>query len=195
MSTIRQVSAPCLANALARYHDGFDPSLIELTENDVFPGLITAQPATARKARVTGILFGRPAPYFVKRGRSIRYRLSDVLAWLEAGEAFASTADVIAQNKGGEPVNDLRSIVPIAPVLSIRPNPSFPGAVIVLVRCPYCGEEHQHGVPEGQAIFGQHRSEHCLDQAEHPGMRRKARERVLRARYGRGYIIKEDGTV
>lgn len=101
MSTIHQVSAPCLANALARYHDGFDPSLIELTENDVFPGLITAQPATARKARVTGILFGRPAPYFVKRGRSIRYRLSDVLAWLEAGEAFASTADVIAQSNGG----------------------------------------------------------------------------------------------
>lgn len=70
----------------------------------------------------------------------------------------------------------------------------------MLVRCPYCGEEHQHSVPEGQAISGQHRSEHCLDQAEHPGMQRKARERVLRvaelrARYGGGYIIKEDGTV
>jgi len=73
-----------LANALARYHAGFDPALIELPELAVFPHLIPAAPITGRKARGTGILLGKRAPCFVKRGRSIRYRLSDVLAWLES---------------------------------------------------------------------------------------------------------------
>lgn len=82
-----------LANALSRYRDGFDPALIELSEQAVFPGLIPAQPTTARKARCTGTLLGRPAPRFVRRGRSIRYRLKDVLEWLEAAESFASTAE------------------------------------------------------------------------------------------------------
>ena len=82
-----------LANALARYRDGFDPSLIELPEQAVFPGMIPAQPTTARKARCTGTLLGRPAPRFVRRGRAIRYRLKDVLDWLAEGESYASTAE------------------------------------------------------------------------------------------------------
>lgn len=82
-----------LTNALARYRDGFDPALIELPEQAVFPGLIPAQPTTARKSRCTGTLLGRPAPRFVRRGRAIRYRLKDVLEWLEAAESFASTAE------------------------------------------------------------------------------------------------------
>ena len=82
-----------LANALARYRDGFDPALIELPESEIFPGLIPAQPATARKARTTGSLLGRPAPRFVKRGRTVRYRLKDVLDWLADGDAYGSTAE------------------------------------------------------------------------------------------------------
>src|SRR5690554_7517671 len=72
---VPQIPADQLANALARYREGFDPALIELPEAAVFPHLIAAQPSTARKARVTGVLLGRPAPRFVKRGRSVRYRL------------------------------------------------------------------------------------------------------------------------
>lgn len=92
-----------------------------------------------------------------------------------------------------------KSIPLIAPVIKISPSPSFPGALLVLVRCPFCGEGHEHGVPEGQAISGLHRSEHCSKQTERPGMRRKTRERLartveLRAHYN-GYIIQEDGTV
>ena len=82
-----------LANALARYRDGFDPALIELPEAAIFPHLIPAQPATARKARTTGSLLGRPAPRFVKRGRAVRYRLKDVLDWLADGDAYGSTAE------------------------------------------------------------------------------------------------------
>lgn len=72
--------------------------LIELPEKAVFPGLINAQPTTARKSRTTGILLGRPAPRFVKHGRTVRYRLKDVLDWLETGKDYSNTAEVgIAQ--------------------------------------------------------------------------------------------------
>lgn len=81
-----------LASALERYRSGLDPELIELPEQAVFPYLISAQPATARKARVTGMLLGLPAPRYVKRGRAVRYRLADVLKWLSAADSVASTA-------------------------------------------------------------------------------------------------------
>lgn len=92
-----QNSRDTLANALARYRDGFDPSLIELPESAVFPHLIPVAPVTGRKARCTGLLLGRPGPRFVKRGRSIRYRLKDVLDWLADGESYTSTADVVCR--------------------------------------------------------------------------------------------------
>ncbi len=93
MPTKTQPPSDMLASALARYRDGFDPALIELPEAAVFPHLIPAQPATARKARTTGSLLGRPAPRFVKRGRAVRYRLKDVLDWLADGDAYGSTAE------------------------------------------------------------------------------------------------------
>jgi len=82
-----------LSDALAKYHDGFDPALIELPESAVFPYLISVQPTTARKARCTGTLLGRLAPRFVRHGRVIRYRLRDVLDWLADGDSYASTAE------------------------------------------------------------------------------------------------------
>lgn len=84
---------PVLVSALARYRDGFDPALIELPESAVFPHLIPVQPATARKARTTGRLLGKPAPRFVKHGRTVRYRLKDVFDWLAEGNAYTSTAE------------------------------------------------------------------------------------------------------
>jgi hypothetical protein len=93
MTTNEERSSDILANALARHRDGLDPSLIELPETAVFPHLIHAQPITARKSRITGTLFGKPAPRFIRRGRSIRYRLSDVLAWLADDDAVGSTAE------------------------------------------------------------------------------------------------------
>ncbi|MEG3080085.1 hypothetical protein R3F64_09440 [Halomonas sp. 5021] len=83
-----------LDNALSRYRNGFDPALIELPEMAVFPYLIPAQPTTGRKARCTGQLLGRPAPHFIKRGRTVRYRLKDVLDWMADADRFGSTAEV-----------------------------------------------------------------------------------------------------
>jgi len=93
MNTKHTSHSDILANALARYREGFDPALIELPELAVFPGLIPAQPTTARKTRITGTLLGRPAPRFIKRGRAVRYRLKDVLDWLANGDAYGSTAE------------------------------------------------------------------------------------------------------
>lgn len=90
-----------LANrAMERFHAGCDPKLIELHELTVFPHLITAQPSTARKSRGDGVLLGQPAPLFVRRGRSIRYRLSDILAWLEDADVVNNTAKASMKNRG-----------------------------------------------------------------------------------------------
>lgn len=93
MTRSTQDPVTLLDSALERYRDGFDPALIELPERAVFPHLIPAQPTTARKSRTTGLLLGRPTPKFVRRGRSIRYRLADVLDWLRDGEAVGSIAE------------------------------------------------------------------------------------------------------
>lgn len=100
MPTKTQFPADILANALARYREGFDPALIELPEGAVSPGLIPVQTSTLRKSRVTGSLLGRSAPPFVKRGRMVRYRLKDVLDWLADGDAYANTA-MASLAKGG----------------------------------------------------------------------------------------------
>ncbi|RUR36691.1 DNA-binding protein [Vreelandella populi] len=72
---------------------------MELPESAVFPSLIPAAPSTARKSRVTGMLLGEPAPRFVRRGRNVRYRLSDVLAWLSKVDSQRSTAEAFLQRK------------------------------------------------------------------------------------------------
>jgi hypothetical protein len=94
MNTYEQSHFDLVSNALARYREGCNPELIELPEKAVFPGLINAQPSTARKSRTTGILLGRPGPRFVKHGRSVFYRLKDVLEWLESGKDYSNTAEV-----------------------------------------------------------------------------------------------------
>ncbi|MGC3872394.1 hypothetical protein ACPF7Z_03865 [Halomonas sp. GXIMD04776] len=99
MLTKTQDPSNILANALARYRDGFDPAFIELTEQAVFPGLIPAQPTTGRKSRSTGVLLGRPAPRFVKRGRSVKYRLRDILDWLAEAPDYGSTAEVATKGR------------------------------------------------------------------------------------------------
>lgn len=52
----------------------------------------------------------------------------------------------------------------IARAVSIRPNPSEPGAAIVTIQCPYCHGVHAHGVDwqDWPAIDG-HRFAHCSD--------------------------------
>ncbi len=103
MATQQRHPGDIVAHALARYQAGLDPALIELPEAAVFPGLIAAQPATASKAH------GHPAGQArTPRGRSIRYRLKDVLNWLADADHYGSTAEAAVattrafEAKGGE---------------------------------------------------------------------------------------------
>lgn len=48
---------------------------------------------TLRQSRYTGILFGRPAPPFVKAGKSIRYRRSRIQAFIGALSDFQNTSE------------------------------------------------------------------------------------------------------
>ncbi len=54
---------------------------------------LSAAATTMRKSRCTGILFGQPAPRFLKMGKTIRYRESDLQAWLDQFSTFANTAE------------------------------------------------------------------------------------------------------
>ncbi|MYL23977.1 hypothetical protein GLV89_09300 [Halomonas alkaliantarctica] len=85
--------------AITLFNNGVDPSLIELSEKAVFPILINAAPPTARKSRVTGILLGRPAPDYVKHGRTVRYRLSTILSWIDNAEIVNNSAQALILKK------------------------------------------------------------------------------------------------
>lgn len=85
-----------LAEILESQRAGLAPHLIELTERQVFPYLIPCSIRTGRDARRTGVLLGSSAPAFVKRGRTIRYRFSDIQRWLEGADAYPSTAAALA---------------------------------------------------------------------------------------------------
>lgn len=75
----------------------------------------------------------------------------------------------------------------IARIARIAPNPSFPGAYLLTVRCRACGELHQHGVDSGEFLLGVpvHRSagEHCQAPHRDPdrkGLRKEQRVKIKR---------------
>lgn len=80
------------SDILEKIDSGQPLSTILLKEHQVFPDLIPAQPTTARKSRYTGTLLGKPTPKYVKLGRSVFYRLSDVIEWLSDVETFKNTS-------------------------------------------------------------------------------------------------------
>lgn len=49
-------------------------------------------PATLRKSRSTGLLGGRLAPPFRKIGRSVRYPIAELEAWLQEAPLHNNTA-------------------------------------------------------------------------------------------------------
>ncbi len=58
--------------------------------------------------------------------------------------------------------------IPSARVVREAPNPDFQDHVLVWIICPYCGEEHMHGMGLKENMT--HRGSHCLKpQAHHKG--------------------------
>lgn len=56
------------------------------------------------------MLLGQSAPLFVRRGRSIRYRLSDVLEWLEDADVVNNTAKASMTNRGNTAPRIIREV-------------------------------------------------------------------------------------
>lgn len=82
----------------------------------------------------------------------------------------------------------------VAQVLDCKPNPARPGMHLTVIRCPFCGGKHTHGVSQEEVRNGAHRLAHCVDLTERKGMRRKTREclaeaRRLREVFGSAYLI------
>lgn len=57
---------------------------------------------TLKKSRQSGILFGKKAPRFYKFGRLVRYRYSELIAWLETFPQYTVTPGNGKQNETGE---------------------------------------------------------------------------------------------
>jgi len=98
MSSLKNAFGSLSCDIVSRIESGDSLQTIFLKEKQVFPHIIPAQPATARKSRSTGVLFGRATPEYVKFNRSVFYRLSDVLEWLSEVDTFSSTAHHTASN-------------------------------------------------------------------------------------------------
>lgn len=106
-NTYRTERGRVLAQALEAQRAGLPPELVELSEGEVFPYIIPCSVRTGRDSRRTGVLLGLPAPVYVKRGRAVFYRLSDITAWLSQGETYRSTAAHLAGQQAGanDPAN------------------------------------------------------------------------------------------
>ncbi|USE34720.1 MULTISPECIES: AlpA family transcriptional regulator [Endozoicomonas] len=57
------------------------------------------------KSRVSGELFGQTPPPFIKLGRSIRYRVEDLKAWVDHQQTYENLAEAEAEKKFGQNPN------------------------------------------------------------------------------------------
>lgn len=71
------------------------------------------------------------------------------------------------------------STTPTAYVIRKEPNPTYPGAHLLLVGCPICGRTHTHGAPTGDTgpDYG-HRAAHCSDSSRTAPSGYYIRERI-----------------
>lgn len=63
--------------------------------------LLDTSEAVLRNARLTGVLWGRSAPEFLKCGAAVRYRIVDLQKFIEAIPRFSSTAAISASVREG----------------------------------------------------------------------------------------------
>lgn len=68
------------------------PSLPDLLDNNEAAQLLQCSPNYMRLSRHTGLLFGVPAPAFLKMGRKVRYRRETLLSWLAQFDEKPNTA-------------------------------------------------------------------------------------------------------
>jgi hypothetical protein len=62
--------------------------------------LIGAAPSSLKQSRYTGVLFGQPAPTFIKMGRSTRYKLSVLLEFIDQFPEYINTSQMVSPPGG-----------------------------------------------------------------------------------------------
>ena len=55
--------------------------------------LLKCAGSTLKNSRSTGVLFGREAPQYIKMGRRVVYKRSDLLEWLEGFPTYQNTTE------------------------------------------------------------------------------------------------------
>jgi|TARA_B110000908_G_scaffold155053_1_gene192904 hypothetical protein len=60
--------------------------------------LIGAAPSSLKQSRYTGLLFGKPAPKFIKMGRSARYKLVELLKFRDQFPEYENTSQIAGDN-------------------------------------------------------------------------------------------------
>jgi hypothetical protein len=65
----------------------------ELLNDHKAAKFLSSTSASVRQSRYTGILFGKPAPRFIKLGRSTRYRLSELRNFLDQFPEYQNTSE------------------------------------------------------------------------------------------------------
>lgn len=65
--------------------------------------LLGASDICLKLSRMTGTLYGHPAPKFIRYGRSVRYLRSDLEAWLAGIPRHQSIAEEAARKVSGYP--------------------------------------------------------------------------------------------
>jgi hypothetical protein len=77
-------------------HDiDIDPLLTEIKSAEV----LASTPGSLKQSRNNGTLFGKPAPKFVKLGRSIRYKLSVLLRFREQFPEYQNTSEYLSSKR------------------------------------------------------------------------------------------------
>jgi len=75
-----------------------DPDLlIDTNTAAIFLG---CSPRYLRKSRVTGELFGKPAPKFIKRGRKVDYTIRELRKCRDQAQEYENTAQYPSTAKG-----------------------------------------------------------------------------------------------
>ncbi len=77
-------------NDCPQIDSAFDPFLSDVDAAKV----LGSTSASLKQSRYTGVLFGRPAPKFIKMGRSAKYKLSTLLEFRDQFPEFQNTAEV-----------------------------------------------------------------------------------------------------
>lgn len=70
--------------------------LLGLSNNAQAAEFLGISPETLKQSRWTGLLFGVPAPHFIKSRRKVQYQNADLVAWVQRLPKYRSNAEADA---------------------------------------------------------------------------------------------------